>query len=224
VDAVAQAFPEMLHTLVIINAPSFFNFVWNIIKRFLDANTTKRIEIYSSPAKGQQRLLELIDQSELPSDYGGRALSTSEMILREGRTGKVPRYQIVELVNIRKRRTSSFDFTLKHDERVAISVYTRSETCVDFTLFDANDVQIAEKRVKAKEKLPFSVRFGEARGPGTYTMVAKTEEPASSQHFLVIGEVFEAQPSGTESVLGNGGMPEKSKRPLSPVEENADGR
>ena len=73
----------MLHSLIIVNAPGFFSFFWSIIRNLLDAKTQALIEIYSSPEKGQQRLLQLIDESELPRDYGGKAPSTAEIILQE---------------------------------------------------------------------------------------------------------------------------------------------
>ena len=56
-----------------------------MLKKLVDAKTAALIEIYSSPDKGRARLLELIDESELPSDYGGTAPETSQIILKEGR-------------------------------------------------------------------------------------------------------------------------------------------
>lgn len=69
-------FPETMNKMVIVNAPIFFNATWKIIKGFVDARTSAKIELFSSTSAAQKCLKELIDEDELPSDYGGKAEST----------------------------------------------------------------------------------------------------------------------------------------------------
>jgi CRAL/TRIO domain len=193
VDDVASTFPEMLHTLIVLNAPGFFTFVYNAMKRFLDAKTAQLIEIYSSPSRGRERLLELIDDHQLPMDYGGRAPSTSELILREGhrRGGPVPRYQVVELVKVRRKRPAELTFALKADERVELSVYTRSKFDAELSLSaNPGTKRMATKTIHPEEGRPHCFQFGEFAGPGEFKLHT-TVAADSMQYFLVFGQVFE---------------------------------
>ena len=47
-NRVMSSFPETLHCLLIINAPSWFGFVWSVIKRLIDPRTAAKIEVVSS--------------------------------------------------------------------------------------------------------------------------------------------------------------------------------
>eukprot|EP00525_Craspedostauros_australis_P008414 CAMPEP_0198127526 /NCGR_PEP_ID=MMETSP1442-20131203/47344_1 /TAXON_ID= /ORGANISM="Craspedostauros australis, Strain CCMP3328" /LENGTH=408 /DNA_ID=CAMNT_0043787509 /DNA_START=159 /DNA_END=1385 /DNA_ORIENTATION=+ len=73
--SVGDSFPETLHCLIVLNAPSYFSVSWRIIKRLIDPRTAQRIQVFSSQTKAFQRLHELIDLEHLPSDYAG--LNTS---------------------------------------------------------------------------------------------------------------------------------------------------
>lgn len=193
-DLVSQAFPEMMYRLIIINAPRFFTYLWNSFKYLLDPNTTKRIEIYASPEKGIERLKELIDEAELPSDYGGLAMPTSDAILREGRKGPVPRRQIVELLKV--RRENMFDFELQNDETISLEIYTRSKSCTEFLLLNDEEEQVVVKEITVEQadEGPYCVQFAEAiMGPGQFSVVARHAKGyTSTEYFLVVGEVFAA--------------------------------
>lgn len=183
-----------MYRLIIINAPRFFTYVWNSFKVLLDPNTTKRIELYSSPEKGLERLRELIDDSQLPCDYGGQAMSTSEAILREGRTGPVPLKQIVELLKI-ARRQGKFEFVLQHDEEISFAIYTRSKSCTDFCLLNERDEVVEQITIEPADDVPYCVQFVESmHGPGQFTVVGRHAEGfTSTEYFLVVGEVFRAK-------------------------------
>ncbi len=56
--------------LVIINAPSSFAIIWNVIKSWLPKETVAKIDILGSDYK--QVLLELIDAESLPTSLGGQ--------------------------------------------------------------------------------------------------------------------------------------------------------
>ena len=62
-------YPERLFKTVLINSPWFFTAVWAIVKPWLDEKTAKKVEILGNDYIG--RLRELIDDSEIPEEYGG---------------------------------------------------------------------------------------------------------------------------------------------------------
>ncbi|VFQ72174.1 unnamed protein product [Cuscuta campestris] len=69
-------YPETLHQMFIINAGPGFRMLWNTIKSFLDPKTTSKIHVLGN--KYQNKLLELIDASELPEFLGGACTCADE--------------------------------------------------------------------------------------------------------------------------------------------------
>ncbi|KAH8408104.1 hypothetical protein KR222_003864, partial [Zaprionus bogoriensis] len=66
-------FPELLKMCYIINAPKLFSVAFNIVKKFLDENTTSKIHIYKSGVdKWQQQLFSHVDPKIFPKCWGGQ--------------------------------------------------------------------------------------------------------------------------------------------------------
>ncbi|KAI8558160.1 hypothetical protein RHMOL_Rhmol04G0067800 [Rhododendron molle] len=65
-----------LNQMYIVNAGSGFKLVWNTARSFLDPRTTAKIHVLGN--KFQNRLLEVIDSSQLPDFLGGTCVCPGE--------------------------------------------------------------------------------------------------------------------------------------------------
>lgn len=122
-------FPETMNKMVIVNAPRFFSATWSIIKGFIDQRTAAKVELFSSKSAAEKKLKEIIDVSELPSDYGGTGESTDVLLAKEDgkESASGGRSRLVtEVMYIRS--SLSFKFFLRPDEEAELFVHTRAST------------------------------------------------------------------------------------------------
>ena len=64
-------YPETMYKMFIINAPSFFTFLWGFCKGLVNEKTREKIHIYSKPSQWKPALQEHIDDDKLPEVFGG---------------------------------------------------------------------------------------------------------------------------------------------------------
>jgi hypothetical protein len=62
-------YPERLGKFYMINAPWFFTMIWSLIKPWIDPDTASKFQILGS--NYLDTLRELIDDSQIPLEYGG---------------------------------------------------------------------------------------------------------------------------------------------------------
>lgn len=62
-------YPEMLGTMMLVNASYFFSAVWAIVRPFLDEKTASKIQVERSGYL--KKLLEYIDKENIPDFLGG---------------------------------------------------------------------------------------------------------------------------------------------------------
>ena len=194
---VGECFPETLHSMILLNAPSWFSVIWRMITAFLDPRLARMIEVYSSESRGRERLLELVSAKEVPSDFGGTGPTMEQCIQQEQQqlqqeqkdgtcsdNNKNTRVA-VELVDLRRRHTSKRIelCELSDGESAVIDVYTKSVTGASLQVFRGSEhfnIENAivcrnemETRTFSKEALPtpYCTRIcSHIAGPGQILM------------------------------------------------------
>eukprot|EP00978_Attheya_sp_CCMP212_P019414 scaffold54396_cov45-Attheya_sp.AAC.1 len=190
VGQITKSFPETMHCCVIVNAPSFFTIAWKLIKKFIDARTSSKIEIYSSTKEGKKRLLELIDGKSVPSDYGGSAPSMSSLISKNQTCGDdAASWHISKLMHVHSgKKKAKFECEIPAGgPPVSFQVHTRCASGATFSFFkdsellkevvvtnSTNDVGAYSKEV-----------ITELDGPGKFRVEAKAL--AKAGYFMLVG-------------------------------------
>jgi len=146
-------FPETMNRTLVINAPVFFSMTWKIIKGWIDPRTAGKIELISSRKSWEARMRELVDEDQLPSDYGGKGMATTETLAKEAPPGVIKQYH--ELVHLRSSGHVTVDVPANGE--IEVQVYTRSITEVVLSIVDENN--------KASVYVP-EVPFMHTGGPG----------------------------------------------------------
>eukprot|EP00557_Chaetoceros_sp_GSL56_P013498 CAMPEP_0176483156 /NCGR_PEP_ID=MMETSP0200_2-20121128/3771_1 /TAXON_ID=947934 /ORGANISM="Chaetoceros sp., Strain GSL56" /LENGTH=506 /DNA_ID=CAMNT_0017879545 /DNA_START=95 /DNA_END=1612 /DNA_ORIENTATION=- len=68
-------YPERSGTIYVINVPSWFSVIWNVVKPMVDDVTKKKIKILRYGKEGiTKALMEKIDIENIPPEYGGTSM------------------------------------------------------------------------------------------------------------------------------------------------------
>ncbi|KAI3526503.1 hypothetical protein L1887_05760 [Cichorium endivia] len=90
-------YPETLHQMYIVNAGNGFKLLWNTAKGFLDPRTTSKIHVLGN--KYQNKLLEVIDSSQLPDFLGGSCSCPNEGGCLRSDKGPWHDQELMKLIN-----------------------------------------------------------------------------------------------------------------------------
>ncbi|MCO5590561.1 hypothetical protein L7F22_044532, partial [Adiantum nelumboides] len=66
-------YPERLGKLYFLNVPSLFRAAWNMVYPFIESNVREKI-VFVSRNETMETLLEDIDRTQLPKEFGGSLL------------------------------------------------------------------------------------------------------------------------------------------------------
>ncbi|XP_062191408.1 phosphatidylinositol/phosphatidylcholine transfer protein SFH13-like [Phragmites australis] len=95
-------YPETLHQMFVVNAGSGFKLLWNSVKGFLDPKTASKIHVLGT--KFQNKLLEVIDASQLPDFLGGICTCAAEGGCLKSNKGPWNDPNIMKLVHNREAK------------------------------------------------------------------------------------------------------------------------
>jgi hypothetical protein len=201
--------------MIILNAPSYFSVLWGIIKSAIDPRTAKRIQVFSNKKNGYQRLRQMVEESEIPFDYGGSRPSIDKSMADFGAHNKKSKSSSkrmeAEMIYLKRGGTKQQTFDVAAGEVLNICVYTRSSSSAQFTLynkeqdknflFNSNLVGTKEEESTTTTTTvtvtvsPSCTEIGtDIIGPGTFVVQARdlddatTPNSVSRGHFLVVGE------------------------------------
>jgi len=150
---ISTCFPETLHCLVILNAPTIFSLAWSIAKKFIDARTASKVEIYSNTKEGNNRLAELIDTQNIPSDFGGTAPALTALLQNVGADSNA-KIKFTELMQIKRNKKAKHKFDIDESDsevQYTLTIYTSSLMGATFSVFQGdsllNEVEVSKKAI-----------------------------------------------------------------------------
>mmetsp|Transcript_36050 Transcript_36050/g.44097 ORF Transcript_36050/g.44097 Transcript_36050/m.44097 type:complete len:411 (+) Transcript_36050:166-1398(+) len=188
-------FPETLERMVIVNAPRFFTATWKLIKGWLDARTSAKVELISSRSTWEKRLRELIEEDQLPSDYGGKADDTNTVLMKEAPEGC--KRQFTELMSIRS--SGSYVVQLDAGEKADITIFTRSTAGATFLVADDKKKTVAPEKDAIHtggddldKDQPTRIVLAEGlAGPGKFKIKGTSKvSRMTSDYYFVVCNVF----------------------------------
>ncbi|KAH7853068.1 hypothetical protein Vadar_032848 [Vaccinium darrowii] len=136
-------YPETLHQMFIINAGPGFRLLWNSVKSFLDPKTTSKIHVLG--CKYQNKLLEVIDASELPDFMGGTCTCADQGGCLRSDKGPWKNPEILKMVvSGEARRARQVVKILNNEGKV---VYAKP----NYPMFKSGDTSTAESGSEAED-------------------------------------------------------------------------
>jgi CRAL/TRIO domain len=70
----AQHYPERAGCVFIVNVPSWFKLIWQVVRPIIDESTLKKIYILRGQNEIRQNLLQRIPMEHIPPEYGGTSV------------------------------------------------------------------------------------------------------------------------------------------------------
>ena len=194
---VMSSFPETLHCLLIINAPSWFGLVWSVIRKVIDARTASKIEVFTNSKKGMARMREMIDNSQIPSDYGGTGPSLAQAAagISAGSTdASNPQNSskvvvLNKVLHLKSHQEKCKEFVLEQGQTMTLKVYSRCHSGVTAKIVrEGSESPVIEKEVVGEEEgKPYIVVLGDVSGPGNFEVRLKSiSDPGV---FLILGKM-----------------------------------
>lgn len=205
-------FPESLHRMICINAPTFFTLVWKMIKGWIDPRNTTKVELYGTNKQDWlRRLHELIDKDELPSDYGGSCMSVKELLQRRMRDDykkKQHTHQVIqtqETVILNVNGAASHQIIVKEKRTVRLSLWTNTKVNARIMIKDENgpldsipitgidlkcEINITKHDATMPRKYNLDDHNVSLNGPRTFDLIVTTDGLKKCT-FLLVKDEFE---------------------------------
>ena len=185
---------KTMNKLIVTNAPGFFTATWNIMRRWIDVRTANKIEIYSSKAKYEKRLKELVDIEQLPVDYGGNGPSVAASILTKCNDATVTR-RVAKVMSFKVH--DSTVIVLEEGEWMDVIVYTRSKANAEFSIANADDksqiiAKVELEQPPDEDEVSITNIVSNFKGPGRFKIygdIGNTGFYSSTENYLVVGNI-----------------------------------
>ena len=184
----------MMNRCVIINAPTFFSFAWTVIRKTLEKRTQRKISIFSNKAKGRSKLLELINEDQLLSDYGGKSGSFQQLLQDMNTKGtKGMKRNIIKMIS---KTEKNINFTIKEGEECQrITVYSRSLYGAIFVVKCGGELKVTltVKSPKIEEPIePYKVLLSSSPLTSGKVSIQACPKRGSTtlENFLVVADIY----------------------------------
>ncbi|CAG7731545.1 unnamed protein product [Allacma fusca] len=187
-------YPEIMKTVYIINVPKIFPVGWSIISPFLSQRTINKFKIIGGGQNNWKRvLLEDIDYSELPSEYGGSNTVHPTQYTNEhgeswpSRSGSFPQESFLTTV-VPAKKNVMLSFQLVAGNRISWNFKTDSYD-IGFE-FKFNDTQMFPS-VRADSHLYTQDGLVDVTEDGTYTLVfdnSYSKYRSKTLHYAILVE------------------------------------
>jgi hypothetical protein len=69
----SQHYPERAGTVFVVNVPYWFKMIWNMVSKWVDETTLKKIFVVRGKDQIYSTLLEKIPEENIPTEYGGKS-------------------------------------------------------------------------------------------------------------------------------------------------------